>query len=208
MFMPGCSAMGMDMKSSIVVYTGPDHQGVNQSTDHYLGLPIFGVGGACDSKTLDQQSAAEAALTLMMNTIVGGNIVHDVGYLESGRLGCLAELAVCDEIITWIKRSLAPVDVSDEALALDLIDQVGPDGGFVDSEHTLHHFREQWHPRLFDRHKFEGWMAKGGKTLAERAAAEVDRILKSHKAEPLPQDVAAEVHQVVEMVEAQARKRA
>ena len=104
----GASALSMDMRSTIVVYTGPDHQGVNHAIAHARGLPIFSLAGACDSKVVDQQAAAEAALTLMLTAFVGGHIVHDVGYLESGLTGSLAQLVICDEIITWISAASAP----------------------------------------------------------------------------------------------------
>lgn len=199
---PGASALSMDMRSTIVVYTGPDHQGVNHAMAHARELPIFSLAGASDSKAVDQQAAAEAALTLMLTAFVGGHIVHDVGYLESGMTGCLAQLTICDEIIAWIKRCLSPVETGPEALALDLIDQLGIEGDFIKTDHTLQHFREQWHPTLFNREKHRTWVERGAKTLAERAAAKVDAILAAHKPTALPSDVAARVHAVVTDVEA------
>jgi trimethylamine--corrinoid protein Co-methyltransferase len=117
--------------------------------------------------------------------------------------GSLAQLVICDEILSWLGHFVRGLEINDETLALDLIDEVGPDGQFLDSDHTLQHFRELWYPSLFDRNNYDGWLAKGGTTLAERAAKRVEAILAEHKPEPLPDDVAQAVHAVVERAEAQ-----
>jgi trimethylamine--corrinoid protein Co-methyltransferase len=201
--MAGWGAGGLDMKTTVMPYAEPDRRGVAQAMAHYYGLPMFALGGCSDSKCLDQQSGVEAALTLMVTALTGGNIVHDLGYLESGLCYSLAQLAICDEILGWLAHFTRGVDVSDEALAVDLIDEVGPDGQFLDTEHTLAHFRERWYPMLIDRNNYDNWQAKGGKTLAQRAAERVENILAEHKPEPLPNEVAQAVHAVVERAEAQ-----
>lgn len=188
-FIPGWGALALDMRTTVQSYTGPDHQGVTQSMAHYLNLPMFANAGSSDSKLVDQQAAIEAALTLLFNAVAGSQIVHDVGYLESGLSGSLAQIVMCDEIIAWIKRALRPVEISEETLALDLIDQIGPDGQYLDSDHTLDHFRDQWHPTLFDRNNYQGWESKGSKTLADRAAERVDKIISSHIIDPLSDDI-------------------
>jgi trimethylamine--corrinoid protein Co-methyltransferase len=162
---------------------------------------MFALAGCSDSKAVDQQAAIEAALTLMTDALCGGNIVHDLGYLESGLTGSLAQLAICNEILSWLEHFVRGVEINDETLALDLIDQVGPDGQFLDSEHTFKHFRERWYPSLFDRNNYDGWLASGGKTLAERAAERVETILAEHKPEPLPKDVAQAIRAIVQRAE-------
>jgi trimethylamine--corrinoid protein Co-methyltransferase len=196
-FVPGWAALPLDMRTTVQPYTGPDHQGVLQSMAHYHRLPFFAMGGASDSKVVDQQAALEAALTLFHNVMIGSQVVHDVGYLESGLAYSLAQLAICDEILSWIKRSLKPVVMDEDTLALDLIDEKGPDGQYIDCEHTFDHFREHWYPDLLSRANHSEWSAGGSATLAERAADKVDAILGSHQPEGLPDDVAAAVRGIV-----------
>jgi trimethylamine--corrinoid protein Co-methyltransferase len=200
--MTGWGASALDMRALIQPYAGPDRRTIAQAMGHYYGLPIFSLAGCSDSKCIDQQAGIEAALTLMATTLAGGNIVHDLGYLESGLCYSLAQLAVCDEILGWLAHMIRGVEVSDETLAIDLIDRVGPDGQYLDQDHTLAHFRERWYPTLFDRDNHDNWLAKGGKTLEQRAAERVEKILAEHKPEPLPQDVARAVHAIVERAEA------
>jgi trimethylamine--corrinoid protein Co-methyltransferase len=193
----------LDMRTTVMPYVDPDKRALEADLAHFLGLPMFTIAGCSDSKVMDQQAGIEAALTLIIEALDGGNIVHDLGYLESGLTGSLAQLVICDEILGWLKHFVRGLEINDETLALDLIDQVGPDGQFLDNDHTLQHFRELWYPRLFDHNNFTGWMADGGKTLNERAAERVAAILAEHKPEPLPEAVAKAVHAIVERAEAQ-----
>lgn len=201
--MPGWGGNMLDMRSTIQPYADPDKRAMVLDYGHFLGLPMFALAGVSDAKVVDQQAAAEAAMTLLTDVLAGGNIVHDLGYLESGLTGSLVQLTICDEILNWIAHFVKGVDVSDEALCLDLIDEIGPDGFYLDHDHTFEHFRERWYPDLFERDNYDGWLAKGGQTLAERATAKVNQILAGHRPEPLPPEVAQQVRAIVERAEQQ-----
>jgi trimethylamine--corrinoid protein Co-methyltransferase len=196
--MAGWGAGALDMRTMVQPYAEPDRRGIAQAMAHFHGLPMFALGGCSDSKRLNQQAGIETALTLMTSALGGGHIVHDLGYLESGLCYSLAQLAICDDILGWIEHCLRGVDVSEEALAVDLIDEVGPDGQYLDKKHTLEHFQERWYPALMDRDNHDNWLAKGGKTLVQRATERVEEILAEHKPEPLPKEVAEAVHAIVE----------
>jgi trimethylamine--corrinoid protein Co-methyltransferase len=200
---PGWGAEGIDMKTMVNPYCAPDPRGIAHAMGHHYHLPIFGLGGCSESKLVDQQAAAEAALTLMCETLGGANIIHDLGYLESGLCGSLAQLVICNEIVGWMEHLMSPVEVSEETLALDLIDEIGPDGQFLDSEHTMAHFRERWYPDVFERGNYDQWVAAGGNSLGERAAERVEQILSEHQPEALPKDVAQKIKAVVRRAEAQ-----
>jgi trimethylamine--corrinoid protein Co-methyltransferase len=191
------------MRTMVGPYCAPDPKGMAHALAQYYRLPMFGIGGCSESKLVDGQAAAEAALTLMAETLGGAHLIHDLGYLESGLCGSLAQLVICNEIVGWIAHVLGPIEISDETLALDLIDKVGPDGSFLGEDHTLAHFRERWYPDVFERGNYDQWLAAGGKGLAERAAQRVAKILDEHKPQALPAEVSQAVHAVVERAEAQ-----
>ena len=198
---PGWGAEGIDMKTMVNPYCAPEPKGIAHAIGHHYNLPIFGLGGCSESKLVDQQAAAEAALTLMAETLGGANLIHDLGYLESGLCGSLAQLVICDEMVGWLEHMMAPVEINEETLALNLIDEIGPDGQFLDTEHTMAHFRERWYPDVFERGNYDQWQAKGGKSLGERAAERVEKILAEHRPEPLPEDVAQKIRAIVRRAE-------
>lgn len=98
----------------------------------------------------------------------------------------LAQLVICDELIGWLCAALSEVEISDETLALELIDEVGPDGQFTDADHTLAHFRERWYPLLVERYDYQSWLAGGGQDLGQRVAARVEEILGKQRPESPP----------------------
>jgi trimethylamine--corrinoid protein Co-methyltransferase len=192
----------IDMRSLVGSYAAPENRVMFMEMAHRYNLPMFGLGGASDSKLPDGQAAAEAAFTLLTESLSGAHLVHDVGYLESGLAASFEQLVICNELIGWVKRFMQGLEVSDETLALDLIDEVGPDGQFLAAPHTGEHFREDWYPKLLDRQNFDGWQAAGGLTLRERAAKQARTILAEHQPEPLPDDLVRALDAVVERARA------
>ncbi len=194
---PGWGGEGLDMRTMVGPYCSPDPKGMAHALAQHYSLPMFGIGGCSESKQVDQQAAAEAALSLLAETLGGAHLIHDLGYLESGLCGSLAQLLICDEIVSWIEHLMGPIEISDETLALDMIDELGPDGDFLGTDHTMEHFRERWYPDVFERGNYEQWQAAGSMNLGERAAERVSRILEEHQPEPMPKGVAEQIRAIV-----------
>ncbi len=194
---PGMSPTPLDMRTAVSPYCDPE-QGIMHSMAKFYGLPIFGLAGASDAKLADQQAAADASLSLLFETLVRSDLIHDLGYLESGLTFSFAQLAICDEIVDWIKAFTKDVIVDEETLALDVIAKAGPHGNYLDTEHTIKHYKKRWYPNLFERSTYEAWIEGGGKTLAERAADKVDRILTEHEPEPLPISIQNNLRRIVQ----------
>ena len=193
----------LDMGTFVSPYAYAE-RGIIRSVSQHYGLPTFSLSGCTDSKVVDQQAAAEAALTLMAEVLMGGNIVHDLGYLESGLTFSFSQLAICDQMVNWVKAFFSPVEVNNATLALDVVAQVGPGGQYLKHKHTRQHYREHWYPDLFERGNYADWQQKGGQTLVERAAARVQKLLDEHVPEPLPEDVKARLREIV--VRAEVRR--
>jgi trimethylamine---corrinoid protein Co-methyltransferase len=121
-----------------------------------------------------------------------------VGYLDGGMTNSIEQVVICDELIAYTKHFMRSLEINEETLALDLIDQIGPDGDFLSSEHTLEHYREDWYPKLFDRSQYDIWKRKGGKTLRERARDKALKLIETHRPEPLPAEVQKKVDAIVE----------
>lgn len=199
----------MDMATSILSYGAPELALVSAAmTDvaKWLGVPMFSTAGCSDSKALDQQAAIEATLSIVVAALSGANLIHDVGYLESGLLGSFDMLVMADEVIGMAKRLLSGVTVTPETLAVDVIEQVGPGGHYLTQPHTRQHFRaETWFPTLIDRQMRRAWSAGGSQTLADRVRAKVRHILENHQPLPLPAEVEARLVDIVAQAEARHR---
>jgi len=196
MIISGMPPGHLDMRTMVSTYAEPE-RGMTQALAHFYGLPMFSLAGASESKIPDSQAAAEAALSLMSATLAGGQIIHDLGYLESGLTFSFAQLALCDEIVSWIKGFDRAIEVDTESLGLDTVTEVAVEGQFLNTKHTLRHFRERWYPQLFERKTFEAWRDEGSKDLIARATERVESILAEHKPEPLPKRIQGKIRDIV-----------
>jgi len=107
-------------------------------------------------------------------------------------------IVLCDEIIDYTDRIARGIEVNDETLALDVIDEVGPRGNFLSTEHTVQHFRQHtWLPGLFVRDSYQAWEANGSKELIEPLNEKVREILDSHHPAPLPDDVQEQIKTIL-----------
>jgi trimethylamine--corrinoid protein Co-methyltransferase len=195
----------LDMLTAIYSYAAPETMlslTMRKEAGAYLGFPTFNAGGFSDSKTVDQQAALEAANSILFAALAGGNLIHDVGYLEYGLTSSLELLAICDEEISLVKRYLRSCPVNADTLAVDLIDQVGPDGDYLGTEHTVSRFREEvWEPELIDRNIHQNWLAAGSPTIRDRARDKVKTILQEHRPEPLEAGFKKAIRGIVEKYE-------
>jgi trimethylamine--corrinoid protein Co-methyltransferase len=108
-FIYGGCISSFDMSKMILPYGAPEWHmasAVMCQLGRKYGLPIFSTAGCSDSKLPDEQAAAEGAFSLLIAGLSGANLIHDVGYLESGLTGSLAYLTMCDEMISYVKRIL------------------------------------------------------------------------------------------------------
>ena len=80
-------------------------------------------------------------------------------------------------------------EITDETLALDVIENVGPGGDFLSERHTLKHFRKElWRPMYMNKDPPEAWKKKGAKTYGELVIDKAKDILKTHKPIQLNQE--------------------
>jgi len=179
----------IDMKTMVLPYAEPAGKAFALEISFHYNLPAFSTGGCSDSKLLDGQAITEATLSLFSATLRGGNMIHDLGYMESGLTGSLELLVMCDEVVSWLKAFMQGLEISEETLALDLIHQHGLSGDFLGTEHTLRHVREGWGPRLVDRHNYDQWAERGATSMGERARARVAEILSVEPRRILPSEV-------------------
>jgi trimethylamine--corrinoid protein Co-methyltransferase len=178
----------MDMKTNIFSYGAPEFYLSSAAITEILRFfefPNYGTAGIGDSKIVDEQAAIEATASSYLQFLCRANLIHDIGFLDSGMIGSFEMLAICDEVIGMVRRFGEEIKFDSECLALDIIHDVGPGGNFITHDHTLRHFRENWQPKLICRDNYNRWEERGKKRLTERARETVHSILNDHKPIPL-----------------------
>ena len=202
----------MDMKTGNLAYGAIEAGLINVVTGqlaHYYGLPSRGTGGGTESKISDIQAGFEKAMTLMMAALAGINFIYNAaGTLESTLTASYEQAVIDNEICGMVSRALRGVEISDETLAIDVIEDVGPGGQYLDQRHTLEYLkREHYLPKIINRERMERWERAGSKDLREVAREEAKRILKEHRPEPLDRGVEEDLKKIVKEVEKRESER-
>lgn len=195
----------MDMITMQHVYGAPElilEQAASTDIYHYLNIPTWGTAGVTDSKIVDSQAALDAALQIFAGALSGANLIHDVGFTDIGMTGSLEQLVLGDEIIGMVRRMMYGVEVTKDTLAVDIIDEVGPGGQFLGTEHTFRYFKERvWYPTLLERRSYAEWESDGKKSMRDRINAKVKKILNEHQPRTLPEAVLKQLDEIVQNAE-------
>jgi len=132
----------------------------------------------------------EAGITLAVGALAGADIFGHLGICGMDQASSLDMLMMQHELIGYVERVMQGIAFDDETLGLEVVQQVGPGGTFMDQDHTAAHFRKElWFPKLLDRQFYDAWMAGGARTMAQRCREEKERLLREHRPEPLPEDL-------------------
>jgi trimethylamine--corrinoid protein Co-methyltransferase len=154
-------------------------------------IPIWSNGGfASDSKKIDFQAGFEKSTGTLMSALSGGHL-HLYQGGSSSELLYSPELAVMDDDVAgWIGRVLEGVTVTDETLAVDVINDVGPiPGHYLGHPHTRQWWqKENYFLQVTDYEPYSSWVSSGKKDMLSRARERVAEILESHKPLPLTSD--------------------
>jgi trimethylamine--corrinoid protein Co-methyltransferase len=200
----------MDLRTARPAYGSPEaslHSAAAVDLARYLGIPFMGTAGASEAKRVDAQAGAEAALQVMLSALSGASLVHDVGFLDCADIGSLSYLVLVDEIIGMAARVMRGVDVNAETIMLDLIEQVGPGGSFLNQSRSASLCRrEAWVPSVLDRDPYNVWSRKGSLSAEDHANAKVKKILETHQPKPLAPDVLEKIEQILNAAEAREKK--
>ena len=203
-FIYGGGVFPIDMATGLLRYAAPESllatSALTDMARHYR-LPMFSFAGCSDSNIYDEQAAIEGALWTLLSSLNGGNLVHDVGYINNGLTTSYEQLVVSNEVISMVRRITGGFEINEETLALDLVHKVGPGGEYLTSEHTLKHFKENWSPQLFSRTSYERWVKEGKKDLSARANEKAKEILKTHTPKPLEKGLLTELGKIVKSMD-------
>jgi trimethylamine--corrinoid protein Co-methyltransferase len=199
-FVFGAGLHHMDMKAAQICYASAEFQLTKTAVaelGRWYGLPTWGYAGCSDAKVFDEQAALEALFSVMTAKLSGGNLIHDVGYMESGLTLSLEMIVLTDELVGLVDGLMKGIEVSENTLLLDELRTVGPGGHFLDTPATTKRFREFWYPALIDRSTRPQWLEQGATTLGQRLNARVKEIIAEHRARPLDAAIAARLQEIV-----------
>lgn len=153
----------------------------------FYKIPSRTGGALVDSKLVDMQAGIESTVTVLPPYLGCSNMVlHACGILDSFNMFGYEKYMVDEEIVTIAKRLKKGIDTSEEALAVDLIKKIGPQGQFLEEEHTASNYRnEHFFSKMFVKEGIQAWEKNGAETLTDRAYKEYEKRITKFKAKKL-----------------------
>jgi trimethylamine--corrinoid protein Co-methyltransferase len=163
---------------------------------HDWGVPVLaGAFGMDDEQPGTWRMGRDHVYTALLVPLVGADLSTGGGMLRASTLLAPEQIIYDDEIYHIHRRLAEGLDTRADALALDVIEAVGPRGHYLAQEHTRQHLRNIWFPELsHPRPPLDGSPMPG---LRQRARAEVRRILAEHEPEPLDGTQQAELQAIM-----------
>jgi trimethylamine--corrinoid protein Co-methyltransferase len=161
---------------------------------HHWGVPTLAGVFATDGQFPGWQTAGDAASSLMLCALAGAETGAGLGLVESCKLLYPEEVVLDSDIYHRIRMEAAGLDTSREALALDVIKQVGPRSHFLKHRHTREHLRRRALSEVTNQADPSGGM----RDPIEVAREKVKWILENHHPEALEDVQVKELNRILE----------
>ncbi|MEZ5774458.1 MAG: trimethylamine methyltransferase family protein [Hyphomicrobiaceae bacterium] len=148
-----------------------------------LGVPFHTVGTLSSSKLPDGQAEQEGTVGLMMAMLAGANVIHHAtGWLEGGLVTGFEKTIIDADLCGKMQAFFSGIDMSDNALAMDAIREVGPGAHFLGSAHTQANFASAFYAStMSDANSFEQWTKDGAQDVAMRANQRWKKLLEDYE---------------------------
>lgn len=165
----------------------------------FYKVPTHTTAPNSDNHAHDEQNSWEKTFSQFVSIAAGTDLVVNCGMFATG-MTCSHEQLIMDDEISGMARRLARgVQTDDSTIAKDVIAEIGPQGSYMTSDHTMEwlHSDEYYVPRLAVRGPRASWEAAGAKDTYDIAKGAAKK-LAAHQPKPLDE---ARVRKMAEIVE-------
>ncbi len=191
------STVGYMKKGSYMTGT-PEMMLINspllQMAHDYYQMPTRCMCGMTDSKVPDAQAGLETMQNIMMGVMTGADIIVEcLGVLDAIMTTSYEKHIIDEEIIKRCLYIRDGLDLSDEALSIDVIQEVGPGGDYLTNPNTFMYCRETFQNNISECENYNDWHNEGAFDIVERANKRYKEILAAAPETMLPTDIDRDV---------------
>jgi trimethylamine--corrinoid protein Co-methyltransferase len=161
---------------------------------HTWGVPTLAAIFGPDAEAPGWEAGKASASNLLMCALCGAETANGLGLLEGCTVLYPEELALDTDIYHQIRINAAGLDTSREALALDVIKEVGPRGHYLGHRHTRTHLRRREYSDLTRQLTAGG----GVRDPIEVAREKTEQILAHHHPAPLDEAQRTELARILQ----------
>ncbi len=170
-----------------------------------LGIPTQAYIGLSDAKRLDAQAGLESSMGATLAALAGINNISGPGMLDFESCFSLEKLVVDNEICGMALRLVRGIEPRDDFPAAPRFEELVAEQHLLISKHTRKYLRQEHRipGPVIDRANRARWKEEGSRTLRQRAAAEVERMVTGYERPALPDDTR---RQLTKRMQAEARR--
>ena len=144
----GLTGNPMDMRTESHVNATPEdakHVAVGSAMGRYYNMPCRSHGALTDSFCLDYQAGMESAVMLTVAALSGVHVsLHACGTFGSLLAMSFEKFIADEDLCGAVKKLMQPIEMTDDAFALDLIKKVGTSGNYLTQAHTVKRCRDEF----------------------------------------------------------------
>ena len=166
---------------------------------HFYNVPSHTTAPNSDNHAHDEQNAWEKTFSMFTSVGAGHDLIVNCGMFATGLTCSNEQLLMDEEISAMCRRIAAGVSVNKDTIAVDLIKQIGPQGGtYLITDHTMKwlYSDEYIKPRLSVRGAYALWEQNGAKDTYQLAREKVGKYAESEPPQ-LPPDMVAKLDEIV-----------
>ncbi|MFO7750696.1 MAG: trimethylamine methyltransferase family protein [Desulfobacteraceae bacterium] len=201
-------ARGMNMKTSNISMAGPEFAVMKVAMAEmglWLDLPVRMPSMLRDSKVLDAQAGFETGMVGTLTSLKAD--IMDAMQLDTDMVVDYPDMVFCNDCMAFIRHAARKLETDDDAMAFEVMKQVGPGGNFLGNSHTFKRFKtELWHSDLFDHDNWQAWESKGSKTIRDKALEKAVTMVDETLPSILSPDQESAIDKVVKRAEDRASK--
>jgi len=199
-----------DMRSGLFPYAGTERMPLlaanTQMINEFYGCPSGTHGGKTNACYPGIQAGMEKVTSMLFPVLAGSVGIGTLGHLENAVTFSPAQLVIDNEIARSVRHMLKGFEVTRESLAVDVIKEIGPNGTYLNHDHTLTHFRDElFASRMFDCATWSPASTDPGRGIEGKAKAIAAELMQKETEPPLSSEQEQAIDEVV--AEAWAKRR-
>lgn len=182
----GLGGSPTDMRKGAYVNASPEdakHVAISSAMGKYYNMPCRGQGALTESFCLDYQAGMESAIMLTVAALSGVHVgLHNCGTYGSMLAMSYEKFMADEDLCGALKKLMKPIELTNDAFALDLIKEMGTTGNYLMQSHTLQRCRDEFFiPDVGIRTLHNNWLEMEPREITARARQLMENRLEDYE---------------------------
>jgi trimethylamine--corrinoid protein Co-methyltransferase len=199
----GLGGSPVDMRTGGYVNASPEdakHIAISSAMGRYYDMPCRGQGALTESFCLDYQAGMESAVMLTVAALSGIHVgLHNCGTFGSMLAMSFEKFIADEDLCGAVKKLMQPVELTDDAVAMEVIKEMGTTGNYLMHTHTVDRCRDEFYmPDLSIRTIHNDWLDMQPRDMTARAGRLLEKRMTEYEKPEMDPKLEKDLIQYVE----------